>query len=65
MNGIYFILRGGIAWLLIPKNLLPCSTTFRYFVRWRNEGLFIRINHDLVIADRERGSSEALPTATA
>ncbi|AMB46473.1 MULTISPECIES: IS5 family transposase [Methylobacteriaceae] len=63
LNAIFYVLRGGIAWRLIPKDLPPRSTTFGYFSRWRDEGLFGRINHALVMADRERAGREASPTA--
>src|SRR5215204_5632539 len=54
LNAIFYVLRGGIAWRLIPKDLPPKSTAFGSFSRWRDEGLFGRINHHLVMADRER-----------
>jgi transposase len=40
LNAIFYVLRGGIAWRLIPKDLPPKSTAFGYFSRWRDEGLF-------------------------
>ena len=52
LNAIFYVLRGGIAWRMIPKDLAPRSTTFGYFARWRDDGLFGRINHTLVMADR-------------
>ena len=63
LNAIFYVLRGGIAWRLIPKDLPPKSTAFGYFSRWRDEGLFGRINHHLVMTDRERVGREASPTA--
>lgn len=63
LNAIFYALRGGIAWRLIPKDLPPRSTTFGYFSRWRYTGLFSRINHHLVMADRERVGREASPSA--
>src|SRR5215217_7728596 len=63
LNAIFYVLRGGIAWRLIPKDLPPKSTAFGDFSRWRDEGLFGRINHHLVMADRERVGREASPTA--
>ena len=62
LNAIFYVLRGGIAWRMLPKDLPPRSTTFGYFSRWRDEGLFARINHDLVMADRERVGRAASPT---
>lgn len=63
LNAIFYVLRGGIAWRLIPKDLPPRSTTYGYFSRWRDDGLFGRINHHLVMADRERVGREASPSA--
>ncbi|MEN3209743.1 IS5-like element ISMex40 family transposase [Methylorubrum populi] len=63
LNAIFYVLRGGIAWRLIPKDLPPRSTTYGYFSRWRDDGLFGRINHHLVMADRERIGREASPSA--
>ena len=63
LNSIFYVLRGGISWRLIPKDLPPRSTTFGSFSRWRDTGLFGRINHHLVMADRERVGREASPSA--
>jgi len=48
---------------LIPKDLPPRSITYCYFSRWRDKGLFDRITHHLVMADRERVGRAASPTA--
>src|ERR687889_416067 len=63
VNAIFSVLRGGIAWRLIPKDLPPRTTVSRWFAQWRDTGLFERINHLLVMADRERVGRDALPTA--
>src|ERR687889_1449681 len=63
LNGIFYVLRGGIAWRLLPSDLPPKSTVFRWFSFWRDTGLFETINHLLVMADRERVGREASPTA--
>ncbi|MBY3093323.1 IS5 family transposase [Rhizobium laguerreae] len=62
VNAIY-VLRGGIPWRLIPKDLPPKSTVFAYFCRWRDSGLFTSINRCLVAMDRERAGREASPSA--
>jgi putative transposase len=63
VNAIFYILRGGIAWRLIPKDLPPRTTVYRWFALWRDTGLFEHINHILVMADRERVGRAASPTA--
>jgi putative transposase len=63
LNAIFYVLRGGIAWRLLPSDLPPKSTAIRWFSLWRDTGLFEAINHLLVMADRERVGREASPTA--
>ena len=63
MNAIFYVLRGGVAWRLIPTDLPPRTTVYRWFALWRDTGLFETINHLLVMADRERTGREASPTA--
>ncbi len=58
LNGIFSVLRGGIAWRLLPKDLPPWQSVYRWFATWRASGLFETINHALVMADRERGQPQ-------
>jgi transposase len=51
VNGIFSVLRGGMAWRLLPKDLPPKSTVYGYFSTWRDSGLFSGINHHLVMLD--------------
>ena len=39
------------------------GTIYRWFAAWRDDGCFERINHALVMADRERVGRDASPTA--
>ena len=39
---------------LLPNDLPPWGTIYRWFATWRDDGRFERINHALVMADRER-----------
>jgi transposase len=63
MNAIFYVLRGGVAWRLLPNDLPPRTTVYRWFARWRDTGLFEAMNHVLVMADRERVGREASPSA--
>ncbi len=64
MNAIFYVRRGGIGWPLLPSDFPPRSTVFRWFCRFRDEGLFEKINHRLLTLDRERCGREASPTAS-
>ncbi len=63
MNAIFYVLRGGVAWRLLPNDLPPRTTVYRWFATWRDTGLFESMNHLLVMADRKRVGREASPTA--
>ena len=63
MNAIFYCLRGGVTWRLLPKDFPPFGTVYGWFARFRDCCLFERINHALVMMDRERLGREASPTA--
>src|SRR3954463_7671639 len=50
MNAIFYVLRGGVAWRLLPNDLPPRTTVYRWFAQWRDAGLFETMNHLLVMA---------------
>ena len=56
-------MRSGCPWRQLPKDLPPWSTVYRWFAAWRDACLFEKINHALVITDRERVGREASPSA--
>jgi len=43
----------------LPKDLPPWSTVYRWFAAWRDACVFKKINHMLVMLDRERVEREA------
>ena len=47
----------------MPSDLPPWGTIYRWFAAWRDDGRFERINHALVMADRERVGRDASPSA--
>ena len=63
VNAIFYILRGGVAWSLLPTDFPPSSTVYRWFARFRDDGTWETINHHLVMLDRTRAGREASPTA--
>ena len=62
VNGIFYVMRAGCPWRLLPSDLPPWQTIYRWFAAWRDEGRFEAINHALVMADRERAGRGASPT---
>jgi transposase len=50
MNAIFYILRGGYAWRLLPHDFPPWQIVYQYFWRWRKDGTWQRM-HDLLRGD--------------
>lgn len=63
VNAILYFLRAGMAWRLLPHDLPPWQTVYSCLRRWQREGVWDRIHHTLVMADRERVGREASPSA--
>jgi len=47
VSAIFYVLRGGIAWSLLPKEFPPWPTVYRWFARFRGGGTWEQINHYL------------------
>ena len=63
VNAILYFLRAGMSWRLLPHDLPPWQTVYYYFRRWDREGVWQRVHHTLVMADRERAGREPSPSA--
>lgn len=65
VNTILYQCRSGCQWDMLPHDLLPKSTVYDYFARWRDDGTLKRINETLVGAIRqlEAPSGEIDPSA--
>ena len=63
MNAIFFVLRGGCPWRMLPEHFPPHQTAYRWFTRFRDDGTWESLNHHLVMLDRERVGRGASPSA--
>ncbi|MEM6498308.1 MAG: IS5 family transposase [Pseudomonadota bacterium] len=63
INTILYMLRSGCPWRMLPDSFPPRQTVYGWFLRLRDECVFERINHHLVVADRERAERAASPSA--
>jgi putative transposase len=63
INAIFYVLRSGCPWRMVPDSFAPRSTVYRRFMRLRDKGVFETINHQLPMLDRERVGREASPSA--
>ena len=47
LNGIFYVVRSGCAWRMLPHDLPPWQLVYHYFWRWRKDGTW-EIIHDLL-----------------
>ena len=50
LDAIFYILRGGCAWRLLPHDFPPWQIVYQYCWRWRNDGTW-QLMHDLLRGD--------------
>lgn len=63
LEAILYLLRGGLPWRMLPPCFPPVSTVRRWFYLWRDSGLWLSLNHVLLMAAREAEGREASPSA--
>lgn len=47
LNAIFYLIRSGCSWRLLPHDFPPWTTVYSQFTKWRREGVFKRL-HDHV-----------------
>jgi len=61
VNALLYMLTTGCQWRQLPKEFPAFSTVQRFFYRWRDEGLWQRINHDLLCGCAPRAGARPVP----
>jgi transposase len=63
LDAIFDIARTGCQWRMLPQDSPPFTIVQGYFYDWRDDGLFERINFELLLQAREAPGREASPSA--
>ncbi len=63
LNGIFYHVRGGASWRMLPHDLPPWGTVHYYYRRFRRDGTWTQINDILRDHVRLSAGREAEPTA--
>lgn len=63
MNAIFYVLRSGCSWDMLPHDFPPPKTVYDYFNNWRKSGEWEQINRNLREALRRQEGREATPSA--
>jgi putative transposase len=61
VNTLRYLNRTGCQWAFLPHDLLPKSTAYDYFAKWRDHGLLEPINQVLVAEVRQQTPQAANP----
>jgi putative transposase len=62
LNAIFYILRAGCAWRLLPHDLPPWQTVYGYFQRFREDGTWDKIHDYLRESVRVQAGKNAAPS---
>lgn len=62
INGIFYLLKTGCQWRMLPKDLPPWGTVHYYFRRWRLEGVWFGIHEKLRTHLRQREQKDVHST---
>lgn len=63
INALFYVLRGGCPWRMLPEHFPPHQTAYRWFAKFRDSGLWVSLNHHLMMLDREAAGRDASPSA--
>jgi putative transposase len=63
LDAIFYILRSGCAWRLLPHDFPPWKTIHHYFRTWRLDGTWERVNASLRKRVRVRKNRDPEPSA--
>lgn len=63
VNTLLYLNRSGCQWDMLPHDLLPKSTVYDYFARWRDNGLWAKMLEVLREQTRKQAGREPTPSA--
>jgi putative transposase len=63
LNAIFYVLKGGIQWAMLPHDFPPKGTVYHYFNTWRQDGTWRKINEALREEVRQEEGREPTPSA--
>lgn len=64
LDGVFYVLRSGCQWRLLPREYPPWQTVYHHFRRWQRDGTWEWLNAILRGQERLRQGRQAQPTAS-
>ena len=62
LNSIFYVVKGGIQWRMLPKDMPPWQTVYYYFRKWKADGTWDLIHEELRLKCRKKANREASPS---
>ena len=63
LNAIFYLLRTGCSWEMLPHDFPPHQTVYGYFTEWKQDGTWETLNATLRTRLRQAAGREAEPSA--
>lgn len=61
-DALFYVVKGGIQWRMLPNNFAPWQTVYFYFRQWKKQGLLQRIYQALHEKIRLKAGKQASPS---
>ena len=61
LNAIFYVVRSGCSWRMLPGEMPPWRIVYHYFVRWRQDGQWTKMHDVLRDALRVRSGKKSPP----
>ena len=58
LNAIFYVVRSGCSWRMLPSEMPPWRIVYYYFMRWRENGVWIDLHEALRDALRTRSGKK-------
>ena len=63
LNALFYLIRGGIPWEMLPKDFPKWKTVYHYFRLWRRQGIWKAIHNKLRAEVRQQAGRRPTPSA--
>jgi len=63
VNAVFYIIRAGCAWRMLPHDFSPWQSVYYHFNKWKKDGTWKKIHKKLFRMTRKRAGRHPDPTA--
>jgi putative transposase len=63
VNAVFYVLKSGCDWRMLPHDLPPYQTVYEYFTAWKKDGTWKKIHESMRDKVRLKAGKKKQPTA--